>query len=230
MLRITFILVLLLSSDLLYAQPGLASTYYVLAESGLNMRSEPNLKSKVIAKIPYGESVTDPDYTDEGNYEGIEDFPGYHIYDYWIKCNYKGKVGYVFKGYLSRYRVPKADEGMQEYLTRLFGHEKTEYMPNQGYHNEEEVEPCARLIVHADGNMSGISNCSEGGTQYQYILGSFSKIEAYLLMKLIFTDMNIAYDEDERTVIFGNPGEVGCTYELDMDDGFIPTITGYCGC
>lgn len=84
----------------------------VWAISGLNMRKSPNLNSKKITTIPYGESVKiiekntissilkvslQPEISfDKGK------IPAIQIEGNWTKVRYKDKIGYVFDGFLSK--------------------------------------------------------------------------------------------------------------------------------
>ena len=74
----------------------------VIAKTGLNMRSEPTVKSKVITKLPFGVKV---DFVDEKSYgldtlQQFDDKQKSPIVGYWVKVSYKGMIGYVNNAYL----------------------------------------------------------------------------------------------------------------------------------
>lgn len=74
--------------------------YYVLAPSGLNLRSGPGLQSAIIRKIPYGEPVT-PEGQKEGDFLVVDNIKGQML-----SVSHKGQAGYLFSGYLSPVPVP----------------------------------------------------------------------------------------------------------------------------
>jgi len=75
----------------------------VFAESGLNMRSAPNLKADVILKIPYQAKITLMDNKSFGidTISVIKTETYKYIIDgHWVKVKYNGKIGYVVSSYL----------------------------------------------------------------------------------------------------------------------------------
>lgn len=78
---------------------------YVMANSGLTLRAEPNLKSESLGVIDFGSSVlvlTQPDSI--STYEKIEWVEGN-----WIYVEHEGVTGYMFDGYLSDLPLPIYD-------------------------------------------------------------------------------------------------------------------------
>lgn len=65
----------------------------VTAPSGMRLRGEPNTKAKVVGKVPYDSLVAA--CTKTFGSMTYEDLTGH-----WRKVNYKGKVGYMFDGFL----------------------------------------------------------------------------------------------------------------------------------
>ena len=71
----------------------------VLAVNGLNMRSQPESKSRVVTKVPYGKQVEILEKTDNELQLGW-------VQDNWYKVRFRGREGYIFGGYLSRLNAP----------------------------------------------------------------------------------------------------------------------------
>lgn len=65
----------------------------VIAESGLNMRSEASLSSRVVITVPY-DSILQTCRSTDGKLV-VDKITGY-----WRKASYNGKVGYMFDGFL----------------------------------------------------------------------------------------------------------------------------------
>lgn len=92
-----------LLSQVLYARKG--DVLSVFAVSGLNLRTGPDKKAKVVSKIAYAEKVKVVEPSNA--YEIIEDRPGY-----WLKVLYNKQEGFLFSGYLTKLQPPqiKADQ------------------------------------------------------------------------------------------------------------------------
>ncbi|MDB4678269.1 SH3 domain-containing protein [bacterium] len=63
----------------------------VLAVNGLNMRSQPESKSRVVTKVPYGKQVEIIEKTDNELELGW-------VKDHWYKVRFRGREGYIFGG------------------------------------------------------------------------------------------------------------------------------------
>lgn len=111
----------------------LGDTLYVWAQSGLNMRSNPSLDSKKIDLLSFGSQVIIEQY-DHRKFE-ITAYPSFKYIGYnkeekiapeikfngsWVQVSVKGKVGYVFDGYLNRFPAPIENEAFIEYANRNF--------------------------------------------------------------------------------------------------------------
>jgi len=90
-------------SQKLYAKKG--DELNVFAVSGLNLRSAPDVKAKVVAKIAYAEKVLIIDPATDV-YETIEGRPGS-----WLKVQYNNQVGFLFSGYLTKLKPPQVSPG-----------------------------------------------------------------------------------------------------------------------
>lgn len=71
----------------------------VLAVNGLNMRSQPDSKARIVTKVMYGKRVEVMEKTKTELQLGW-------IKDNWIKVKYRGREGYIFGGYLSELAAP----------------------------------------------------------------------------------------------------------------------------
>lgn len=72
----------------------------VLAVNGLNMRSQPDSKARVVTKVQYGKRVEVMQKTK------IELQLGW-VKDHWYKVKYRGREGFIFGGYLSTLQAPE---------------------------------------------------------------------------------------------------------------------------
>lgn len=72
--------------------PEIGEFMRVIAKSGINFRSIPDVKGEIIDKIQQGDLVYALDYGPKATIENIEGF--------WFSSFYKGRQGFVFSGYL----------------------------------------------------------------------------------------------------------------------------------
>ena len=120
----------------------IGDTLFNWAKSGLNLREEMKLDSERKLKIKYGEIVIVLQSKDELYPENEKLTSVYEIwgkkqknveyYGKWVKVNYKGTIGYVFDGFLSRLKPPNEGKkelylndpvksGLKEYLKEEIG-------------------------------------------------------------------------------------------------------------
>lgn len=79
----------------------------VLAPSGLILRDTPKAKGKKLATVALGETVTVLQKNFKKFSHTVAEFKGYNIRGFWVQVRTAdGKEGYVFDGYLSRYKAP----------------------------------------------------------------------------------------------------------------------------
>ena len=74
----------------------------VIARSGLRLRKAPHLRSRIILTIPYGKTVL---ILSENGPEGVYR----KIKSRWIKVRYRKFIGWVFGGYLEKFRIEGFD-------------------------------------------------------------------------------------------------------------------------
>ena len=178
---IVTIIVTLLYSQICYGidkyQKG--DTLFVLAKSGLNLRSTPNAKSDVISTLPYGSKITvleDTSYrrdaiTEFESSEGKLTFQGN-----WIKVSHAQQSGYIFDGYLSHLPPRIENESFRKYAQRVFGISKV---------LRDESTNDGRYQLYIAAYMNGTlveeeNNSTAGGSSY-YVLPNVSLQEAYLI-------------------------------------------------
>lgn len=75
----------------------------LLAVNGLNMRSEPDARSRVVTKVAYGKRIEILQKTK------VELQLGW-VKSHWYKVKYRGREGFIFGGYLSELSAPEAIE------------------------------------------------------------------------------------------------------------------------
>ncbi|MCX7998684.1 MAG: SH3 domain-containing protein, partial [Leptospiraceae bacterium] len=89
--------------------------YYVYPKSGLNLRSQPSIGSKSIGLLSRGAEIKVLEKTNQA-------FSADGISSNWWKVEVKGKTGYLFAGYVSRYPPPKkACSSIVDYLAEFYG-------------------------------------------------------------------------------------------------------------
>jgi SH3 domain-containing protein len=100
------------------------SLRYVWAVHGLNVRSTPNKSGKIIATIPYGDSVQIVQFTKsafnmmyvDSLYNGIK--PIYLIGN-WVKIEYNNLLGFVFEPFLLSIPCARENEILNNYVKRM---------------------------------------------------------------------------------------------------------------
>ena len=102
-----FILLILIIPEV-FSQKEIGA-YYVMAPSGLNMRSEASVSSSKIYKVPLGTAVKIIEPATNSMME-VE-----HITGGMAKVSVEGKEGFVFDGFLSRFPIPAKDVKINDY-------------------------------------------------------------------------------------------------------------------
>lgn len=114
-MRFLIILLLFCQSTFLASQSEIYNSFtLVVAQSGLNIRAEPNLHAKVITQVPY---LSQLEYLSEESFgrdtigvlksffreydqESVLHATDAPLTGDWVKVKYKGKIGYTFNAYL----------------------------------------------------------------------------------------------------------------------------------
>ncbi len=81
------------------------ASVYVVAQSGLTLRELPDIKSRALEIINFGDVVTVLEQPDSITVTGKINW----VEGRWIKVDYDGVQGYVFDGYLSDLPLPEYD-------------------------------------------------------------------------------------------------------------------------
>ncbi len=96
---------------------------YVWAKGGINLRERPSVTSKIVSKVPFGDSLVILSVTkiglanllikaDNGKRRLL-------LQNHWVEVLVNGVKGYMIDGYLLDYRCPKKGESLSNYLDRL---------------------------------------------------------------------------------------------------------------
>lgn len=88
-----FILIIISSGQEQWCQ-GFYIYSIVTPKTGVNLRAEANLESRILLKIPFNEKVESCPFIYSDTFE-IDGFKGV-----WISCRFHGKTGYVFSSFL----------------------------------------------------------------------------------------------------------------------------------
>ncbi len=82
----------------------------VLAPSGLVLRETASPQGKKLGTVLLGETVTVLPEKFKKVAHTVVEFKGYNIRGFWVKVRHGNREGYVFDGYLSRYKAPGSIE------------------------------------------------------------------------------------------------------------------------
>ena len=154
-------------------------TLFVLAKSGLDLRTTPNSKGDVISTLPYGSKITvleDTSYrqdvvTEFKSSEGKLTFKGN-----WIKVSHAQQSGYIFDGYLSRLPPRIDNESFRKYAQRVFGISKVlrDESTDDGHYQ-------LYIVAYMNGALIEEQHNSTAGDNSYYVLPNTSLQEAYLI-------------------------------------------------
>ncbi|GBF44651.1 hypothetical protein LPTSP2_39550 [Leptospira ellinghausenii] len=109
---------------------------YIVASGGLNVRELPNLHSKIIYNIEYGEKIY---WSKESKLEKPIIISG--ISGNWVSVKFNKKVGYVFDGYLVPIIPPEEDSNdIEDYLNSNFKIISTRFEPEFLIKDEDNLE------------------------------------------------------------------------------------------
>jgi len=77
---------------------------YVVAESGLSLRDQPDVSAKMLTKLSYGEAIG---VLEETDIKLVIIDAGEKVSGEWVKVETRNHIGYVFNGYLSPNKIAK---------------------------------------------------------------------------------------------------------------------------
>jgi uncharacterized protein YgiM (DUF1202 family) len=173
--------------------PPSARIMYVAHKPGLSIRETPDVKAKVLAKIPYATKVTLGDENADTVTVTTDGFTS--IFN---KVTYNNKTGYIIGAYLLPVPPPKATvKTMTDYLAQL--------SPKSG--PQVEVKNGTMNNIYENGSILKkqlYKNATEHHqfTAYEYnsdtwILPNFSIQQAWVLLRLIPDWNQVASEKDE---------------------------------
>ena len=120
----------LLSQHLTYS---IGDTMYVYAFDGLNLREQPNVNSKVIGKLEFGEKVQVANMPKIGHENEVKIGT---TKGYWVTIKQNEKTGYVFDAYLSKLPNSKLNIEVLKFKKLDL---KNEEDPYEGHQMEKEL-------------------------------------------------------------------------------------------
>lgn len=179
-------LLFLIAACIIFSKEILAQdAWYVSIKTGLNIREQPDVKAKVLGKIPYGTKISLLD-----NNEAMHTVRTEGMLGYWRKVSYENKTGYIIDSYLFPLAPPKsAIKTMKEYLAQLS-------IP----HGSKLVVKTGDFELQKQLYKNGAEWHSLRGHEYgsdTYFLPGFTIKQAFLLARMIpeFKDAIGAMDE-----------------------------------
>ncbi|MCB0715394.1 MAG: SH3 domain-containing protein [Chitinophagaceae bacterium] len=155
---------------------------YVVAKSGLNMRTSPSIKADVVDIIPYGSAIEIKNENEE-----LKSFVSENMMGFWQKVTYKDKSGYILDSYLIPWEVPELATVKEfgDYLkqvTKPFGKKLTVREMNTNLMEENGWQISKQLYEN------GAEWQHNSGYEYGadiYFLPGFSIQQGFLLLRLI---------------------------------------------
>lgn len=228
-------------------QEEVSENFYVMVPSGLKLREKPN--GDKIKTIPYRAEVERIGMKTFGTLE-VEEVKGLKVKGDWIKVRYKGKEGYVFNGFLTKYKMPKQVKGYdyEKYNSIFDYYLTTTYDKDGDKYNVEKMKDCIdENPIHC--YMAYTQDYQNGDIKYHYeftgtsldenlTFRGMTLIEAYFLIKAM--DLNgasnteydvkeiITYDKTKNMISFEVDG-AGCYSDI-KEEGDDVVISIFCGC
>jgi uncharacterized protein YgiM (DUF1202 family) len=161
---------------------------------GLQLKESAATKSKTIATLPYGSSVTvikesTPNKALTVDFKSDAFKAPYKLKGKWIRVNFNGKTGYVFDGYLSAMPVLHKNkqgnfEQEEEYLKRNYG-----VLKIQKSIPKKDTEK--KIIYYKNGAVLRLLT-AEGCVDVELNLKNITLNEAVLFQKIVYTEADAA--------------------------------------
>lgn len=224
-MKILFAMLLLLPLFTMAQPLTQTKTYYVLHKAGLSIREKPDVKAKVLDRIPYGTKIN---LTSNSDTPDTVTVTTDGMTGYFRKATYNGKTGYLIDCYLADQPAPKATvKNLKEYLAQL--------SPKFG----------AELVVKS----GGMTHISEGGYEQKKQLyknggeyQSFSSWEyfsetcvipgltvqqAYLLLRLMPDFKKVVTEKEEFPTASKTWTKDGIDFDVKVQKMPQITLTAY---
>ncbi|HTF82800.1 MAG TPA: SH3 domain-containing protein [Cytophagales bacterium] len=183
------------------------SLFYVIAKSGLNLRTEANTTAKVLATVGYGDEVTlITPFVSEIKIDGMN--------GHWCKVMYKNMTGYLVNLYLIPNKVPVGStESINDYFAQVSTVAfKTPVFTNTlGEVTEDEGQTTLQKTLYKNGMEVHEAGYYEGSGA-SYYFPNWSTENVFLLLKQIngfkvlnefsiaFPTVNKVYKKGDKTV------------------------------
>ncbi|MFK7948522.1 MAG: SH3 domain-containing protein [Saprospiraceae bacterium] len=229
------------------AEKEVSENFYVMATSGLKLREKPN--GEKIMTIPYRAEVERLGTKTFGALE-VNELKGFKIKGEWVKVHYKGKDGYVFNGFLTKYKMPKQieDYDYEKYSSKFDYYLTTSYDKDGDKYDVEKRDDCeddnpmycynSYTQDYQNGDIKYKNGSMESGSQEHLTFRNMTLAEAYFVIKAM--DLNgarnpkydvkesINYNKTKNTISF-EIYDVGCSTDI-KENGKDAIITVSCGC
>lgn len=102
---------------------------YIWAKGGINLRLHPSTTSRIINKVPFGDSLIILNTTKIGLayllIKAGKERRRLLLQSRWVKVSVNNEIGYMIDGYILDYPCPKKDESFTNYLDRMAIKDKT---------------------------------------------------------------------------------------------------------
>ncbi len=184
-------------------------TVYITAPSGLTLREAPNVNSRIVDVIPFGESVNVIIEDDE--FEKVERIDW--IDGQWIKVEFEGMSGYVFDGFVSSLPVPMyefelvdSDLNFTYAFQSWMDYRYTEVMAPDTIMKENEF---IRVVHHFDNDQTLIEKDDATFFMVDATLSNVRLTDVYhLLMGMMPSKVNRQYVAEQSIFIEDDTGEL----------------------
>jgi len=227
-----FFFILICFSFLSYGQEFNVNPFYVWAENGLFLRSEPTTDSEKITTIPFGSSLQFIDF--DSNTYTAEEFEGFKHTSNWMKVAYKSFEGYVVSGYTSILKPPSVelqDTSLANYLSNTFKLLDTKIIAT---HNEscQDIDCAKEYILTFENGIVYTYWEGEGGGTETLSLPKSNMLHGFLLAARycdMYKQFKTEYSEEPLPYIRVLRNEVGCDFSItSLDELVIIVWSGGC--
>lgn len=202
----------------------------VLAPSGLVLRATASPQGKKISTVLLGETVTVLKENFKKVPHSVVEFKGFNIKGFWVKVSTAaGQQGYVFDGYLSRYKAPGsfdtngAEDDYSPAERYLLGHteqrgERIELAktPNRYVRYKQAFQNNAEVEV----------NIGEGGAAYTLTFDKGLTLEeGYLIGRLLWLEGPLKSTLENGVITVSNAAETQLITVLNRGGTVILTMS-----
>jgi hypothetical protein len=227
-----FFLFLFCFSFLSYGQEINLNPFFVWAENGLSLRSEPRVDSEKITTIPFGSSLQFISY--DSNTYTTEEFKGFKHTSKWMKVAYKSFQGYVVSDYTSMLKTPSTElqnASLLNYLKNTFKLLDTKIITT--YSDDCQEQDCAKEYILTFEN--GIVHTyweEEGGGTETLSLPKSNMLHGFLLAAKycdMYKEFETVYSKEPLPYIRVLRNDIGCDFSItSLDELVIIVWSGGC--